>query len=103
MLSCCIDEDLVTHFSYCLVFLSFSSCLALLRSVLADGVTEELLESRLHEHVEAKDAEMELQHSDEAIADLGQQQAQTFFIAGMEMEHLELKTIFGEDFKITYW
>jgi hypothetical protein len=80
------------------------SCLSLMRDVLSEGVTEELLESRLHDHVEAKDAEMELAHSDEAIGGgEANQAASELFIAGIESEHVEFKPLYGEDFTIKIW
>ena len=77
-----------------------SSCANLLSAAAAGTLNEEVLEEKLHAHVEAKDAEMELLGGEEA-AEAGVV-AGPFFIGGLEKE-LEMKNLYADDFKIKVW
>ena len=79
----------------------FSSCSLLLREVRDELVTEELLEERLLEHVDARDAEMEEESQHETG---GQKETATkFYIGGIETEQTDFKQVWGENFSLTLW
>jgi hypothetical protein len=104
----CLKVSLADSCSLLRSLLICSLCASLLQQVHAESLSEELLEERLHAHVDAKvaeltvleDADMDGEGSGDKVADAAA--AQPLFIGGLE-SGLEMKKIFGEDFKITYW
>lgn len=81
-----------------------SVCASLLRDVTSDALNEDVLEEKLHAHVDAKDHEMTLEllggEEEDAAAGLP---TGPWFIGGMDTKNMDFKFMHAEDFKITHW
>jgi hypothetical protein len=76
-------------------------CGSLLQEVLNESVSEEVLEERLYEHVEAKDMELSLDGGKDDVADTDV--TNTFYMAGIDTDMTDMRTLYAKDFKIRIW
>jgi len=92
-----------------------SRCSSFLSSLRDSDVSEDVLRHRLLQHVDAKDAELNLEAAVQmAMGDGGGSKGKgkedaaeavkhPAFITAIDTAHADLKTIHGEGFQITYW